>query len=229
MRRKAIGFEDLLKDKFEGHYGQPQVISVPDEMDPEIPRMIFGSKHGYSQIIITQIGMTLNVTYSPDWQEDISKGHEYLLERSNALYLLFGLLEDAKICYSGLVTRVQLPSNEKDETLIEHLRSCYKFSINGDSPYDVQLKITTIHDSNFYNNITVQNYRTWKMTPDISRLSKEKSTENGVEIIGDYNDRFSFNEKEDYYSDNAIAKQIITNGLSEMDRTVNKIRRGGDG
>lgn len=68
IRRSANTFEDFLKSHFSGHYGQPQVISVPDELDSEIPRIIFGSRHGFSQVIVSQINMTLNVTYSPDWQ-----------------------------------------------------------------------------------------------------------------------------------------------------------------
>lgn len=106
IRRRSNEFEDLLKTNFQNHYGQPQVISVPDELDPEVPRLVFGSRHGYSQIIISQIGMTLNVTYSPEWQQDISKGKKYLKERSSALYLLLKILEDSQIFFSGLITRV---------------------------------------------------------------------------------------------------------------------------
>ena len=49
IRRAANGFEDALRDQ----YGQPNVLAIPDELDPEIPRIIFSSKHGSSQILIS--------------------------------------------------------------------------------------------------------------------------------------------------------------------------------
>ena len=74
VRRKANKVEDFLQTHLAGHYKQPMVIAVPDEVDPEIPRLMFGSRHGFSQLILSQVGLTLHVTYSPDWQVDVSKG-----------------------------------------------------------------------------------------------------------------------------------------------------------
>jgi len=61
IRRRANDFEDRLK----GLYFQPHIVPVPDDLDPEVPRMLFGSEHGFSQIIVSQISLVLNVTYSP--------------------------------------------------------------------------------------------------------------------------------------------------------------------
>lgn len=53
IRRMANDFEDRLK----GYYFQPQIVPVPDEIEPAMPRIIFGSEHGYSQIIFSQISV----------------------------------------------------------------------------------------------------------------------------------------------------------------------------
>jgi hypothetical protein len=47
IRRRINAFEDLLQSE----YTQPQVISVPDDFAPEVPRIIFESQHRYSQIV----------------------------------------------------------------------------------------------------------------------------------------------------------------------------------
>src|SRR5215213_5074766 len=88
IRRRANAFEDLLR----GEYGQPQIISVPDEFAPEVPRIIFESEHRYSQIVISQVSIALNVTYSVDYQIDATKRNPYLVERINSLFALLDLL-----------------------------------------------------------------------------------------------------------------------------------------
>jgi hypothetical protein len=82
IRRRVNEFEDTLT----GRYSQPQVLPIPDELDPEVPRILFDSKHGFSQIVISQINMSLNVSYSSDWQSDIGRGRNYLTERVPTLF-----------------------------------------------------------------------------------------------------------------------------------------------
>ncbi len=228
IRRLSNEFEDSLKEHFKGHYSQPQVIPVPDELDPEVPRLIFGSIHGFSQIIISQIGITLNVTYSPDWQKDISKGVVYLKERSPALYLLLKTIEDLQIYFCGLTTRVRIPIDRAETELFDYLRkNIVKFDTKEDHLNDINIKITTVLENKFFSNISIQNYRTWKSDKPIQgvpRLSKRNVNETGIEIIGDFNDRYSYNELDDYFSDPDISEKIIDMGFSQIAKTIKKFQ-----
>lgn len=229
IRRKANEFEDLLNSRFNGHYSQPQVIPIPDELDPEMPRMIFGSKHGFSQIMISQINMTLNVTYSPDWQIDIGKGKEYLKERSSALFSLLDLLDHVPVFFSGLSTRVQLPTNESDISILLHLKNYYKIPLEDDNLHDIQVKIVNVHNNRFYNNITIQNYRTWEITGSnlgVPRLARHEVSKRGIEIIADFNDRYAFNEQEGYLSSPDVVDHIIEEGLLQINNVINDVIRG---
>ncbi len=226
IRRKAIEFEDLLNEKLAGHYSQPQVVSVPDELDPEVPRLIFSSKHGYSQIIISQISMSLNVVYSPDWQTDISKGRDYLLERSKALYLLLGNLKDIQICYSGLTTSVHISTDANNDEILNHLYKCFGLEMKDDNIHDIQLKVTTVDDDKYYNNITISNFRAWNVseeTQNIVRYSNNKIAYRGLEISADFNDRHSYNENDNYNSDPAIIEDIINKGLEHVNTTIERV------
>src|SRR4051794_20050190 len=78
IRRRANDFENKLS----GNYGQPQIFPMPDELEPEAPRIIFNSSHSYSQIVISQISITMNVNYSPEWQVNADLRRNYLLERA---------------------------------------------------------------------------------------------------------------------------------------------------
>jgi hypothetical protein len=203
------------------------VIPVPDEIDPEVPRLIFGSRHGFSQIVVSQIGLTLNVTYSPDWQVDVSKGQQYLMERAPVLFALLSILDDVKPFFSGLTTRVHLPTNADDRAILKHLQSLLSAPAPTAYMHDTVVKVTTVLNDRFYSNMTVQNYRTWKIektTSGFQRLSKQRASERGIEITGDFNDRYAFNERADYFSSPNIVNEIIEGGFAEVTRMIDSVR-----
>ena len=230
IRRKANDFEDVLRERLQGHYSQPQVIAVPDELDAEVPRLVFASRHGFSQIIISQVSIVLNVTYSPDWQSDIEKGRDYLSERAKGLYELLSVLNGIRPHFSGLTTQVRLVSNADDKQILEHLSHLWiKDSFDGlelDVTHDLLLKTTTVHSERFFSNMTVRNYRGWtfeRAQTGIRPFPNAEASERGVEIIGDFNDRYAYNEKNNYFSEIAVADEIISGGLNEIKRVIAEI------
>jgi hypothetical protein len=227
IRRRANQFEDLLREKFEGHYGQPQIIPIPDEIDPEVPRMIFGSRHGFSQIIVSQISMTLNVTYSPDWQTDILKGKDYLQKRTVALFSLLKALGDVPAFFSGLITRARLYTNIQEMNFLQLIRDRINFNFVTDPVHDVMFKETTVSQEKFFSNITIQNFRGWnnqQAIQEIPRFARNTAIEHGIEIVGDFNDRYAYNESKDYYSSSEVGQNIIDLGLVKLDLVINKLR-----
>jgi len=230
IRRKANDFEDALKEKLQGHYSQPQVIAVPDELDAEVPRLIFASRHGFSQIIISQVSIVLNVTYSPDWQSDIEKGRDYLSERVKVLYELLSVLNGIRPYFSGLTTHVRLVSNADDKQILEDLsklwtKDCFD-GLELDTTHELLLKMTTVHSERFFSNMTVRNYRGWTFEgaqTGIRPSPSAEASERGVEIIGDFNDRYAYNEKNNYFSESAVADEIISGGLNEIKRVIAEI------
>jgi hypothetical protein len=232
IRRQANEFEDLLKGRFAGHYGQPQVISVPDDLDPEVPRMIFGSKHGFSQIVISQVNMTLNISYSPGWQASIDKGRDYLKERTSALYLLLSALDDTPVYFTGLTTRATLPANVPDDgdLLAAFRQRVAQLRLSTENVHDINLKVTTVVGDRFFSNISIRNYRAWKLDGQalgVPRLSRSSAEERGLEIVGDFNDRYSYNEGKDYVSTEKVAHEVIDRGLEQIQTIHQTIRMNG--
>ncbi len=227
IRRKANLFEDLLQEKLQGHYSQPQLIAIPDDFEPEIPRLIFSSSHGFSQIIVSQISMTLNVNYSPDWQIDSSKGRNYLKQRIEALFSLLARIDEIHPSFSGLITRVQLAAKGSEEEFLQYMRDRIRFEFIADQLHDVMFKETTVHQGLFFNNLTVQNFRNWRpqqIMSDIPRYPHQAATGKGVEIISDFNDRYAYNESPDYMSSGETGQTIIETGLSLTDKVIAKLK-----
>ncbi len=225
IRRRANEFEDKLK----GQYVQPQIIPVPDDLDPNVPRLIFGSKRGFSQIIISQNNLMLNVTYSPDWQVDISKGRQYLLERVPILFDLLEMLEEREPYFCGLTTVVRLPAGKDVNTTLKYMADLLLGDLDAQGLHDIRLKTTTVILDQFFSNITLRNYHVWGVEGNqqrILRLSRKKVIEQGIEIEGDFNDRYSFNEAEDYLSSQDVAKKIIDRAFAEMSKEIERVMKG---
>ncbi len=227
IRRRANDFEDKLGENPDLTYGQPQVIPIPDELDPEMPRLIFSSKHGSSQIIISQINLILNVNYSPDWQVDIARGKKYLLKRMGMLFQLLSVIKDIKFYFSGLSTRVMLPTEETDHNIIKNIASKYIKNCCLESIHEINIKLTSVVNSNYFSNIVIQNYRTWifgEPQQNIVRLPNNMVNERGIQISGDMNDRYAFNERNDYYSNEEAAKEIFNHAFREIDAVIDFLK-----
>jgi hypothetical protein len=231
IRRDVFEFEEKLKNS----YIQPsQIISVPDEINPDMPRMIFTSIHGYSQILVSQLNFVLNINYSPDWQNDIAKGKEYILSKVSILYELLDIIEENCPCFCGFNTLVQIPAQEEDdETVISHIYNLFSKhgELSSSDIYEFQLKTSQIVEQDFFSNITIQNYRNWNIDigsegvqrEGILKLSSKGIIESGIQIAGDFNDRYAFNESDGYCSLQNQAIKIIDLGLDEVNKTIKKI------
>lgn len=227
IRKNSFEFEKELEDL----YTQPEIINIPDDINPDMPRIVFNSKHGHSQIIISQLSFILNVNYSSDWQYDISKGEEYILSKVSMLYKLLEIVGEKCPSFCGFSTLVQIPAQEEDDkSVISHIYDLFSKDVNPDSSdiYEFQIKTSKVVEQEFFSNITVQNYRSWNIdiVEGIIKLSHKEINESGIQIVGDFNNRYAFNERDGYCSIESQAKKIIDLGLSDIKHTIEKIIGG---
>lgn len=223
IRRRASVLEDHLK----GKYLQPLVLPVPDELDPEVVRIIFGSQNGHSQIFISQVSISLQVNYSPDWQTDTQKLKAYLAERVTTLFELLKLMPDAEPFFCGLITQVQVKSTADDQAILRYLVDRLTPQTDIAELHDIQIRITHVRQSCFFDNMQVQNHRRWKKQSradtDTPRLPNHEVTERGILLIGDFNDRYAFNEQTNYNTNPETAQEVIVAGLDAMTQFINQI------
>ena len=224
IRRRVNEFEDTLT----GRYSQPQVLPIPDELDPEVPRILFDSKHGFSQIVISQINMSLNVSYSSDWQSDIGRGRNYLTERVPTLFDLVGILDEKqRVHYSGIVTRARLASQEDDRTVISHMSRIFQLGQDETVLHDLEIRKAETLSERFFSNVSIKNYRTWQIPEDSPfrppRMNDNQIIERGIEITGDFNDRYKYNQDSSYFSGRTLATEIIDRGIEIVERLTSKM------
>ncbi len=229
IRRRVNDFETKLSTK----YGQPQILNIPDELEPEAPRAIFISSHGHSQIIVNQVSVTVNINYSPEWQTNDKLRSEYLIDRATLLFDLVNMIKvkgkPLKPYYCGLTTLVHIPNTRNELDTLKFLSGLFHMSVDISAIHDLQQKITKVSSNKYFSNMNIENYRNWKIEvdklPTVNiRLSRYTANEQGIQIIGDYNDRFAFQERKTYSTSKSEVFKVIDQGLSVIAQTIEQIK-----
>jgi hypothetical protein len=172
--------------------------------------------------------MSLNVSYSSDWQDDINKGMEYLDGRVPILFELVDLLGDEqRIHFCGIVTRARLVSQESDRDIISHMSEVFQLKHSDSELHDLEIKKTTALSQKYFSNMAVKNFRSWQVPEDSAfhppRAHDNRVVERGLEIVGDFNDRFKYNQDAGYYSEREEAGFMISQGISEVKQLITNI------
>jgi hypothetical protein len=77
--------------------------------------------------------------------------------------------------------------------------------------------------------MVIKNFREWRLIEpqqEMPRLSQRRSSIKGIQLIGDFNDRYSFNEKQDYFSGSGIIEHIIDKAFTEMNAMIKTLLGG---
>jgi len=218
IRRKSNDFEDILKEK---GYQQPQMLSVPDDFDPKVPRFVFISQDGPGQIAVSQINITLSANYPSECRADATKAKEYMTDKSHILCSLIEIFEEVKLHYFGLTSVIRLRS-DRDDSSISRICTLLQSVDNKAEINDISVKVTSVVSERFFSNITLKNYRVWQNIGS-QRLSNTKAMESGIEILVDFNDRYRYNEDLTYSSEPGVVKEIVEGSFNEISRSIEKI------
>lgn len=187
--------------------------------------LLFSSRHGFSQIVVSSTSIVLNGNYSPDWQVQPGRIEQYLDERVERVYSLLDLSTDpTDILFIGIVHRIQIPCTAPDRDIIDHLARLYLSSrLVDDSLNDLILRTTSVVSGHFYCNYLVQNYRLSNipsMSTNIVPLSNVHTLERGVESTIDFNSRYSFNEDAGFVNNQEGARRMIQQSFIELNERI---------
>ncbi len=223
-RKKFIGAEDILSDFF-----QPaNILSVPDQLNAEIPRMIVNTKNNHSLLNISLIGATLTTNFDGDFVDNWKQCETYLKSRMNTVYNLVDEMTNKNEEYTGLISRLEYtPADESAVNMIKKVL----LKENGEklgNPYDISCKFTYIYRDKYFINISLENIREYKA--DRIEGGKALITETGNSSIGitlDINDRYLANSKKEYRtSKDAFVDLLNLTSEFATDRLENLVMTG---
>lgn len=220
IRRRANEFEDRLVDR----YGQPQSVPVPDELDPQVPRLVFQSLGGHSQIVISQVSISLSVTYDGEWTSDASKRAAYLSDRVPLVYQLCSIA-GASPAFSGLTNRVRLYSGHPDSEILSHLVGVLGLMTASGQLSEASIRLSSVVEGRFFDNVTIQSFREWDLEreADVLPLPAAGAKARGIEFVQDFNDRYKFNETEGYRTSEAVGLDIVALARDSLGSWIHRI------
>lgn len=230
-QRSIDAREKEIFSRIQERYFPARILSPAGSSDPDTPRLLFQSQHGHSQIIVADATITLNVTYSPDWQTKPEEARAYMLERTGYLFDVIEMLGEGVVpLFCGSVTRARLPSRSSDQAIPAFVARVFARE-GGEEIHDAIIRITKVVDDLYFSNVTVQNYRTFNLTAPLApvfRLSRFAAIERGVEVIGDFNTRYAFNQDRPFQVTRQTAAEVLDRNFVMVQEILDQAKEAAD-
>lgn len=226
IRRYVNDMEDIVKAYSIGGYSQPQIIPLPDDLDPEIPRMMFTAREGHSQVLVSQLAVAFNVNYSPDWASQPQRCLEYLQSKIEMLFkIAHAGWDEAQPRFSGVVTTFQFDVDHASDAIgivaPSFTESQRLLKEAGELSYRWSLGI----GDEIYQNIAVSTLMRLKSSikgsvDTIPKFNPRTVEGYGVEVKADLNDRLAYNFRDDYESSEGAVRKLAVKGFETTSDVV---------
>lgn len=232
IRRMVNEIEDLIKAESIGGFAQPQLIPVPDELDPEIPRVVFTSKGGHTQVMVSQVSVTFNANYSPDWAQNPDKCRDYLLSKVDLLFRIVSIgWHGVAPNFAGISTAFRVPADTREQSVAMLSRIFSDSGKFAGSATELSCRWSLSEEQRFFNNVALQTFITldeqYLMQVDgVPRINAETINSCGVEILTDFNDRLAFNERVKYSTNRETVKEMLAAGYKSAVEALETLRQG---
>lgn len=232
IRRMVNDIEDLIKQHSLGGFAQPQLIPVPDELDAEIPRVVFTSQGGHTQVVVSQVSVTFNANYSPDWAEDSDRCREYLLSKVDLLFSIASAgWRNSSPHFAGVTTVFRIPADSRRDSVALLAPVFADRQLLTTRANELSCRWSLDEQDRFFNNVALQtfitlNEQSLNSTDVIPRINEDTIGACGVEIVSDYNDRLAFNVRPQYSTNATTVKEMLAAGYEAARNAVETLRQG---
>lgn len=189
MRRHLNDIEDVFNDWF----GVPQTVAVPDDFNPQVPRVVMSSKDGLCQISFSQISIDLIIRSNEEVQVNNDESLAYVSKIVNLVKEFFVKVGISNFCYMGLNCSLKL--DIKGITALDFAKKRIDKECYSDGLYDVSQRLVSVKDNEFFVNEQIDTYQEPKEgitnIPEF-RQSNDFSSEKSVALTIDVNNRYSY-------------------------------------
>ena len=192
LQQPGSALEDL--------YLTPQILGIPNDIDPEVPRIILDAVNRHNQITVSQVNSRLNCNFDFRYQGDISKSFNYARQRAEVLQSLVKAGDIHDVLYQGVTATVQFPQDAGDHEITSYLLEKFNQKVStAHQLNEYNQKITFIYNDEYYINLVIGNYRNFNFTnqhdsPLTASLAEAKLLDKGVFVSIDINNRYKFNK-----------------------------------
>lgn len=200
FREKTRRDSNLIEDMFSDFYLQPTVLPIPDEIEPMIPRITLNSKNGHSTISFNQVGIDFMVVFDDQYRYDYDKCEAYIQQRMRIIHDYLKRIMICEIYYIGIATQIRFVIEDSiDELEILKKKSFSTQKVS--NLYDYNEKITLLEADEYFENITIGNFRDFSGNiinghiPAIVSFEKAQVAQKGIFVVLDINNRYKYTMK----------------------------------
>lgn len=219
-------FNDILKE----HFFDFNIIGVPANIDPAIPRLTAVSSSNHSNIEISLINARLRTNFDENYSEDINMCINYLKER---ILKLFEALKscDINIVYSAIFINLE----EKENNAVEKIKEHFLKIENLETVDEIGVRFSQVVDNKFYSNISFNNSKQIKLEkifegnkgeiifPLIS-LNDASEIENYLSVSLELNDKFAFNLDSNYSTSKEELLKLFELTNTQLEKEMNRFK-----
>lgn len=194
IRRRIFEFEDVLNNKFRVPF---RPVTIPDDIEPNIPRFEAQSIHGHSKLQVSQTSITLATSFDDQFKSDSSKIQSYLTEKYESLK---GLAETEGVEFIAYI--VELGVFKDSEELNSYLKENTGALAIGQDCKDFSLLYSRVYQQNYYLNVKISKFTEEQLTihPETGGLRPTGRINHGISVIIDFNSRPYFEKNQRFDS-----------------------------
>jgi len=200
IRKRIFEFEDNLKSEFKIPF---RAFTVPDDMDPNIPRFESESIHGHSRLQVSQSRVTLATNYNDEFKLDYDQVEHYI---DNKCKLLSDLVESENVEFIAYIIELGVFMNP--ESINKFMKKHTGVIAISDDCIDFSLLYSMKHKEDYFINVKSSKFTQKELllhqeSKSLRPTGKEKF---GISIVLDINTRPLFLKKMNF--DNSLYESL---------------------
>lgn len=217
-------FNEVLKE----HFFDFNIIGVPANIDPAIPRLTAVSSSNHSNIEISLINAKLRTRFDENYSEDINACIDYLKERALKLF------EALKICNINIVySAIFVKLEEKEDNAVAKIKEHFLKLENLETIDEIGVRFSQVVDNKFYSSVSFNNSKQIKIEKVIESnkgeiifpllsLNDASEVENYLSVSLESNDKFAFNLDSNYSTSREELLSLFDLTTTQLEKEMNR-------
>lgn len=210
------------------------LMPIPNEAPPEIPRILASSKNGHSQLMISGNNVQVTTNFDSRFWYDIDACFKYMENMRNKILeslAHLGLEQQGhpSFYYSGLTMNVEYSQEDGILDPVEFIANKFLKSSIPATKRDLAFRTTITIEDTYFVNIEVSNNRILEGMPVLpGSLYGTKEVSHTLAVTVDINDRLAFNTKAAYISSKETATNIFNLSYKYISEALPTLIKDGD-
>lgn len=210
------------------------MINLPSNVDPIIPRINARSRSGHSIINLSNINMQLTTNYDENYNEDFESCLSYIEERTKKIYNVM-IENNFKILYSAILVNLD---REVEDPIKEIKENLLNKNLYDNSFSEVGMRASMKLEDKFYKIITLNNSKDFTMKKEIKpgnieiimpliSLVDAELVREYISINYELNDKYSFDKNKDYHNEKNVLEKMFDIVKKDLSHNIeNFIKEG---